>query len=200
MACAWTPPEVRSEFRAAVRRHDGKKIDAKDQCRSAARTSSNYARSSPPRMRSSSRRCGAPRPVHRLVAGPTTPSVSIRSAWPRRRSCAPGPWRSLPEGRSGLWDVTFQTAVAQAELESRISGLLPQDSLPFRRWHPIYIETTRPNCYTAALIAHRMTTVTRSISASTSTPLFHVKVPILAQRAAEMDKGAASPCAARSAM
>ena len=66
---------------------DGKKIDA-IRFRSPVRTSSNCARSSPPRMRSSSRRCGVPSACPSTGRRPTTPSASTRSAWPRRRSCA----------------------------------------------------------------------------------------------------------------
>lgn len=70
---------------------DGKKIDAKDQVPISVRTSSSCARSSPPRTRSSSRRCGAPSACPSTGRRPTTPSASIRSAWPRRRSCATWP-------------------------------------------------------------------------------------------------------------
>ena len=92
-----------------------------------------------------------------------------------------------------LWDVTFQTAVAQAELEAR------EYPGHFHRvaYHaadgPVYVETTRPELIAAcvALIAHpdderyqpRFGTTVRS-------PLFGVEIPVLAHPAAEMDKGA----------
>ena len=45
----------------------------------------------------------------------------------------------------GLWDVTFQTAVAQAELESReYPGFYHRIAFSFEDDSPIYIETTRP--------------------------------------------------------
>ena len=45
----------------------------------------------------------------------------------------------------GLWDVTFQTAVAQAELESReYPGFYHKVAFRFEDGTPIYIETTRP--------------------------------------------------------
>ena len=58
----------------------------------------------------------------------------------------------------GLWDVTFQTAVAQAELESReYPGFYHRIAFRFEETgEPIYIETTRPELLPAcvALIAH----------------------------------------------
>lgn len=57
----------------------------------------------------------------------------------------------------GLWDVTFQTAVAQAELESReYDGFYHRVAFRFADGTPIYIETTRPELLAAcgALIAH----------------------------------------------
>ena len=57
-----------------------------------------------------------------------------------------------------LWDVTFQTAVAQAELEAReYAGALPPGGVPpARRRAPVHVETTRPELIPAvvALIAH----------------------------------------------
>ncbi len=73
----------------------------------------------------------------------------------------------------GLWDVTFQTAVAQAELESReYPGFYHKVAFRFEDGTPIYIETTRPELLAActSLIANRTTSVTSSISASPCTP------------------------------
>ncbi|MDN6001465.1 class I tRNA ligase family protein, partial [Bifidobacterium crudilactis] len=56
----------------------------------------------------------------------------------------------------GLWDVTFQTAVAQAELESReYPGFYHKIAFRFADGTPLYIETTRPALLAAcgALIA-----------------------------------------------
>ena len=94
----------------------------------------------------------------------------------------------------GLWDVTFQTAVAQAELESReYPGFYHKVAFRFEDGTPIYIETTRPELLAAcgALIAHPDDERYKPYFGQyVYSPLFHVKVPILAHKAAEMDKGA----------
>ncbi len=96
-----------------------------------------------------------------------------------------------------LWDVTFQTAVAQAELEAReYPGHYHR--VAFHRTGaeagtPVYIETTRPEllCSVVALIAHPDDERYQSLFGSTVTsPLFGVEVPVYAHPAAEMDKGA----------
>jgi valyl-tRNA synthetase len=92
-----------------------------------------------------------------------------------------------------LWDVTFQTAVAQAELEDR--------EYPGNYYRvafhgpdaPIYIETTRPELIPAvcALIAHPNDERYQHLFGTTvKSPLFDVEIPVLAHRAAEPDKGA----------
>ena len=56
-----------------------------------------------------------------------------------------------------LWDVTFQTAVAQAELEAaRLCRALPPDRVPSARWRRSTSRRTRPELIPAfvALIAH----------------------------------------------
>ena len=94
----------------------------------------------------------------------------------------------------GLWDVTFQTAVAQAELESReYPGFYHKVAFRFEDGTPIYIETTRPELLAAcgALIAHPDDPrYQKYFGQYVYSPLFKVKVPILAHKAAEMDKGA----------
>jgi valyl-tRNA synthetase len=91
-----------------------------------------------------------------------------------------------------LWDVTFQTAVAQAELEARdypghyhrVAFAGPQE--------PVVIETTRPELIAScvALIAHPDDERYQPLFGSTVTsPLFGVKLPVLAHPAAESDKG-----------
>ncbi len=109
--------------------------------------------------------------------------------------------RNLQRGQAyqkqapGLWDVTFQTAVAQAELESReydgfyhkVAFHLVDDG------SPIYIETTRPELLPAcvALIAHPDDErYQKFFGKSVYSPLFGVEVPVVAHAAAEMDKGA----------
>lgn len=97
----------------------------------------------------------------------------------------------------GLWDVTFQTAVAQAELEARDYpghfhrvAFHPTDS---SATEPIYIETTRPELLPAcvALIAHPDDERYQHLFGSTvRSPLFDVEIPVLAHTAAQADKGA----------
>ncbi|NNG39462.1 valine--tRNA ligase [Flexivirga sp. ID2601S] len=93
----------------------------------------------------------------------------------------------------GLWDVTFQSAVAQAELEARdYPGAFHRVAFHHGD-EPIYIETTRPELIPAcvALIAHPDDERYQPLFGSTVTsPLFGVEVPVLAHPAAEPDKGA----------
>ena len=96
----------------------------------------------------------------------------------------------------GLWDVTFQTAVAQAELEARdypghfhrvaFHGPAGSDAV-------VHIETTRPELLPAvvALIAHPDDERYAGLFGTTVTsPLFGVEVPVLPHYLAEPDKGA----------
>ena len=92
-----------------------------------------------------------------------------------------------------MWDVTFQTAVAQAELEARnYPGHFYRAA--FHAAHgKVYIETTRPELIPAcvALIAHPDDERYQGLFGKTvRTPLFGVEVPVLAHEAAEPDKGA----------
>jgi valyl-tRNA synthetase len=92
-----------------------------------------------------------------------------------------------------LWDITFRTAVAQAELEDkdqpaayhRVSFHLPDGQT-------IEIETTRPELLPAcvALVAHPDDERYQGLFGTTvRTPLFEVEVPILAHHLAQKDKG-----------
>ena len=94
----------------------------------------------------------------------------------------------------GLWDVTFQSAVAQAELEARdYPGAFHTVSFHRPDGGTVEIETTRPELLPAvvALIAHPDDERYRPLFGSTVTsPLFGVEVPVLAHPAAEPDKGA----------
>lgn len=92
-----------------------------------------------------------------------------------------------------LWDVTFQTAVAQAELEAR------EYAGAYHRVHfhgpdgPVPIETTRPELIPSvvALIAHPDDERYQPLFGTTVTsPVFGVEIPVVAHPAAEMDKGA----------
>jgi valyl-tRNA synthetase len=92
-----------------------------------------------------------------------------------------------------LWDVTFRTAVAQAELEDkeqpaayhRVSFNKPDGGT-------IEIETTRPELLPAcvALVAHPDDERYQQYFGTTvTTPLFGVEVPVVAHHLAQKDKG-----------
>ncbi len=92
------------------------------------------------------------------------------------------------------WDVDFQTAVSQAEMEDReVTGAYHR--LAFRRADdagPVEIDTTRPELLPAcvALVAHPDDDRYRSLFGSeVLTPLFEVPVPVVAHPLAEPDKG-----------
>ncbi|GAA3163937.1 valine--tRNA ligase [Blastococcus jejuensis] len=91
-----------------------------------------------------------------------------------------------------LWDVTFRTAVAQAELEDR-ERPGAYHRIAFHAPHgPVFIETTRPELLPAcvALVAHPDDERYQGLFGTTvRTPLFGVDVPVVAHRLAEPDKG-----------
>ena len=92
-----------------------------------------------------------------------------------------------------LWDVDFQTAVAQAELEDREKGGA-YHKVAFHRpdGEKVYIETTRPEliCSCVALVAHPDDERYESLIGSTVTsPLFGVELEVHAHELAEPDKG-----------
>ena len=92
-----------------------------------------------------------------------------------------------------LWDVTFRTAVAQAELEDRERpgayhriGFTKPDGVP------LFIETTRPELIPAcvALVAHPDDERYQPLFGTTvRSPLFDVEVPVLAHTLADPEKG-----------
>ncbi len=92
-----------------------------------------------------------------------------------------------------LWDVTFRTAVAQAELEDK------DQPAAFHRvgFHrpdggTIEIETTRPELLPAcvALVAHPDDERYKPYFGTTvTTPLFGVEVPVVAHHLAQQEKG-----------
>ncbi len=94
----------------------------------------------------------------------------------------------------GLWDVTFQTAVAQAELEAReYPGHFYRVAFHRDGDEPVYIETTRPELIPSvvALIAHPDDERYQALFGTTvASPVYGVEVPVLAHPAAEPDKGA----------
>jgi valyl-tRNA synthetase len=91
-----------------------------------------------------------------------------------------------------LWDITFRTAVAQAELEDRERpGAYHRISFSGPSG-PVFIETTRPELIPAcvALVAHPDDERYQPLFGQTvRTPLFDVEVPVVAHRLAEPDKG-----------
>ena len=93
-----------------------------------------------------------------------------------------------------LWDVTFQTAVAQAELEARdYAGHYHRVAYHRPDGTPVYVETTRPELIASAvaLIAHPDDERYQDLFGTTVTsPVFGVEIPVVAHHLAEMDKGA----------
>jgi valyl-tRNA synthetase len=93
-----------------------------------------------------------------------------------------------------LWDVTFQTAVAQAELEARdYPGHFYRVAFHRADGSPVHIETTRPELIPAvvALIAHPEDTRYADLFGHTVTsPVFGVEIPVVAHPSAEPEKGA----------
>jgi valyl-tRNA synthetase len=87
-----------------------------------------------------------------------------------------------------LWDVSFGTAVAQAELEDRERP----GAFHRLRFGPVHVETTRPELLPAcvALVAHPDDERYRDLFGQTvTTPLFGVEVPVHAHPLASPDKG-----------
>ena len=91
-----------------------------------------------------------------------------------------------------LWDVTFRTAVAQAELEDREQpGAYHRIGFDGPNGK-IFVETTRPELLPAcvALVAHPDDERYQPLfGKSVTTPLFGVEVPVVAHRLASQEKG-----------
>ena len=126
----------------------------------------------------------------------TYSTVSARSQRVSQRAFL----RNLARGEAyssqapSLWDTTFQTAVAQAELEDRDRPGAYHDL----RFHgregaaDVVISTTRPELLPAcvALVAHPDDERYRSLFGRTvATPVFGVEIPVLAHHRAEPGKG-----------
>ena len=94
-----------------------------------------------------------------------------------------------------LWDVTFRTAVAQAELEDRERpGAYHRIGFPTTEDPEVrvHIETTRPELLAAcvALVAHPDDERYQPLFGKTvTTPAFRVEVPVVAHRLADPEKG-----------
>jgi len=115
-----------------------------------------------------------------------------------RRASQRGFLRLLAKGEAyqaeapTLWDVTFRTAVAQAELEDRE---LPGATHRIRFTGPngpVEVETTRPELLPAcvALVAHPDDDRFQAlVGRSMRSPLFGARVPLLTHRLADPGKG-----------
>ena len=92
-----------------------------------------------------------------------------------------------------LWDVTFRTAVAQAELEDReVAGAYYRYPFFTEDGEKIYIETTRPELLAAcaALVANPDDERYQPLFGKTVTsPLFGVELEVKAHPLAKADKG-----------
>ena len=94
-----------------------------------------------------------------------------------------------------LWDVTFRTAVAQAELEDRERpGAYHRIGFPTTAdpSAKVFIETTRPELLAAcvALVAHPDDARYQPLFGTTvTTPAFGVEVPVVAHHLADPEKG-----------
>ncbi len=87
-----------------------------------------------------------------------------------------------------LWDVDYQTAVAQAEMEDKDQA----GAYHRLRFDDIEIDTTRPELLAAcvALVAHPDDErFADRLGTTVHTPLFGVEVPILAHELADPEKG-----------
>ncbi|MEX2204122.1 MAG: valine--tRNA ligase [Actinomycetota bacterium] len=91
------------------------------------------------------------------------------------------------------WDVDFQTAVAQAEIEDReLEGLYHRIAFESEGGGAVEIETSRPELIPAcvALVTNPADQRYRDLVGSTVyTPLFDAPVPILAHELADPEKG-----------
>ena len=97
-----------------------------------------------------------------------------------------------------LWDITFRTAVAQAELEDRERPgayhrlSFHPHSQDTTTAEPVFIETTRPELLAAcvALVAHPDDARYQPLFGKTvRTPVFGVDVPVVAHELADPEKG-----------
>ncbi|MGA9715753.1 MAG: valine--tRNA ligase [Aeromicrobium sp.] len=125
---------------------------------------------------------------HYTTIGPKAQKVSQRAFL---RNFARG--EAYLQEAPTLWDVTFQTAVAQAELEARDYAGHYHRVAFHGPAGPIHIETTRPELIPSvvALIAHPDDERYQSLFGTRVTsPVFGVEIPVLAHAAAEPDKGA----------
>ena len=92
-----------------------------------------------------------------------------------------------------MWDIDFQTAVAQAEIEDRLKpGAYHHIRFAVESGDPCVIATTRPELLAAciAVVVHPDDSRYQAmIGKFEITPLFHVRVPIMASTNADPEKG-----------
>jgi valyl-tRNA synthetase len=92
-----------------------------------------------------------------------------------------------------LWDIDFQTAVAQAEFEDRdVTSAYHRLVFGHDSGTTLEIETSRPELLPAcvALVVHpEDERYTGLVGTEAVAPLFGVRIPVLAHRLAEPDKG-----------
>jgi len=91
-----------------------------------------------------------------------------------------------------LWDTSYRTAVAQAELEDRERPGHYHRIAFHGRSGPVHIETTRPELLAAcvALVCHPSDErYLKLIGQTVRTPLFGVEVPVVAHHLADPEKG-----------
>ena len=92
-----------------------------------------------------------------------------------------------------LWDVTFRTAVAQAELEDRERpGAFHKIAFKKEDGSDVFIETTRPELLPScvALVANPEDERYKSLfGKNVTTPLFEVNVPVVAHHLADPENG-----------
>ena len=172
--------------------------------RSAGPTSSSCASSSSRRTRRSSSSSGARSASRSTGATPTRPSASHAREISQRAFL-----RNFARGEAYLaeaptvWDVTYRTAVAQAEIEAReYPGAYHRVAFHRPDGSPVYVETTRPELIPSAvaLIAHPDDERYQALFGTTVTsPVFGVEIPVVAHHARRAGQGRrASPCAAPS--
>ena len=92
-----------------------------------------------------------------------------------------------------MWDVDFNTAVAQAEIEDReLAGVYHRIAFDREDGETVEIETSRPELIPAcvALVAHPADERYAALMGTTVlTPLFRVPVPVVAHELADPEKG-----------
>ena len=164
-------------------------------CPSRGRTSSSCATSSRPRTSRPSRRCSAGSGSVVNWADQYTTIGRLAQRTSRRaflRMVAAG--HAYRQEAPTLWDVDFQTAVAQAELEDREieANFFRVRFSSAETGTPVEIETTRPELIPAcvALVANPDDTRYQALFGTTAvTPLFGVEIPIRPHPLADPEKG-----------